>query len=139
MPYWRLLYHIVWATAKREPRLTGEVAKLVERSIRAGCLEPELVLHALSVMPDHVHLAVAIPPKLSVSSVVGKLKGSASHLVNHSKDIESESRFAWQAEYGALSFGSKALPAVVAYVENQQHHHADHHLWTEMERSDDRK
>jgi putative transposase len=139
LPCWRLLYHVVWATAKRESLLVNGVERIVERSIRAGCLELGLVLHALSVMPDHVHVAVSIPPKHSVSSVVGKLKGSASHLVNHADEPSSESRFSWQSEYGDLSFGSKALPQVVDYIENQHRHHADHRLWQDLERTDDRE
>src|SRR5215211_6977088 len=92
VPYWRLLYHLVWATAKRDPVLVDGLERLVERSTRAGCLDLGLVLHALSVMPDHVHVAVSIPPKHSVSFVVGKLKGSASYLVNHVAGSYTQSR-----------------------------------------------
>ena len=136
---WRLLYHVVWSTAKRKPLLVNSMERVVERSLRAGCLELGLVLHVLCVMPDHVHLAVSIPPKHSVSFVVGRLKGSASHLVNHVAETARTSRFAWRSEYGALSFGTRALPQVGAYIENQYDPHANHNVWPHLERSDDQE
>jgi putative transposase len=42
--------------------------------------------------------------------------------------------FHWQDEYGVLSFGEKNLPAVVRYIQNQKHHHADGTLNEAMER-----
>jgi REP element-mobilizing transposase RayT len=115
--------------------LIGETAKLVERSIRASCLDLETVLHALSVMPDHIHVALSIPPKHSVSSVVKRLKGSSSHLVNHAEPHLEIERFSWQSEYGALTFGRKVLKDVVAYIVNQPTRHADLDLWDGMERT----
>jgi putative transposase len=83
MPYWSAHYHVVWSTKGREPHLVGETAELVRRSIKAGCEELKIVVHALFLMPDHVHLAASIPPSIAVSTAIGRLKGSASHLVNH--------------------------------------------------------
>ena len=137
MPYCQLHYHLIWSTHRRDPTLVGEMANLVERSIRASCLELETVLHALSVMPDHVHVALSIPPKHSVSSVVKRLKGSSSHLVNHAGPRRDEERFSWQSEYGALTFGRKVLKDVVAYIVDQPARHADLRLWAGMERTGD--
>jgi len=36
--------------------------------------------------------------------------------------------FAWQAEYGVVSFGEASRSTIVAYVENQRQHHADQTL-----------
>jgi putative transposase len=132
MPYWRLFYHLVWATRDREPMLVGETARLVERSLRATCEELKALIHALFVMPDHVHLAVSIPPSVSVATMVSRLKGSSSHLVNHATGGMAGG-FAWQAEYGALSFGEKQLPHVVAYVENQPERHGSRRVWEKLE------
>jgi putative transposase len=134
--YWRLFYHIVWSTAERAPMLTGEIAGIVEGSIRTICQEQKVLIHALKLMPDHVHLAVSIPPSVPIATFIGRLKGSTSHLVNHVAP-DRDGRFRWQDEYGILSFGEKALQDVVAYAENQQARHASQQLWTSLERTSD--
>src|SRR5687768_652184 len=101
MPLWTMNCHVVWATKRREPVLVGETAELVRRSLVDGCSKQGIVLHALFLMPDHVHLAAAIPPSIAVSTAIGRLKGSASHLVNHAGNGAPPDgpRFAWQSEY----------------------------------------
>jgi len=127
---------LIWATKHREPLLVGNVGRVVEASLRAKCEEMKVLVHAICLMPDHVHLAVSIPPSLSVADVVSWLKGSSSHLVNHAESV-SHQAFAWQPEYGAVSFGEKQLPDVVAYIENQPERHAARQLWARVERISD--
>jgi putative transposase len=87
-------------------------------------------------MPDHLHLAVSIPPKIAVADFIGQIKGSSSFRINK-QDANAEQRgFRWQTEYGALTFGERSLATVVAYVENQATHHASHTLWPSFERLD---
>ncbi len=72
---WKCDYHIVWTPKYRFRVLSGLVKDLVEHDIRMlsewkGCEVIEL-----NVQIDHVHLVVSIPPKLSVSTLLGILKG----------------------------------------------------------------
>jgi len=85
-------------------------------------------------MPDHVHLAVSVPPRVAISAFVQAVKGSSSHLVNHVESDMGRETFGWQAEYGVLSFGERSLEDVVAYVENQVAHHAAREIRPEFER-----
>lgn len=136
MSYWRLFYHIVWATHDREPLIVGDVATIVVRSLREAARDLQVNVHAIGVMPDHVHIAISIPPKLAVAIVVGRLKGAASYAVN-TTGATGPSTFAWQAEYGVLSFSEKALPDVTAYITNQAERHTSNHLWPSMEQYTD--
>ena len=95
----------------------------------------KVAIHALYLMPDHIHVAVSIPPALSVASVVQRFKGASSYVVNHA-DARANERFAWQTEYGAVSFGEKQLGDVVSYIEHQQERHASNRLWDRIERID---
>src|SRR5215213_4650445 len=133
MPYWRMYCHLIWATKNREPVLIGKVANTVEASLRSKIEEMRLLLHALFLMPGHVHLAVSIPTTLSVATVVSQLKGSSSHLVNHTA-TPNDPIFSWQSEYGAVSFGEKQLPDVIAYIKNQPERHSTNRLWSPIER-----
>ena len=83
MPRWRLFYHVGWVTRGRQPAIDEEGARTVERSIRATCHAQRAIVHAVGVMPDHVHLAVSIPLSIAVSTFVGRIKGAASYLLNH--------------------------------------------------------
>lgn len=136
MPFWRMYCHLIWTTKHREPTLVGDVARTVDHSLRATAKDMKLAVHALYLMPDHVHLAVSIPPKLAVADVVSRLKGASSHHVNHAESRDPQ-RFSWQSEYGAVSFGEKQLPAVVAYIKKQPERHATSHLWDRVERIDE--
>jgi REP element-mobilizing transposase RayT len=131
--YWRCHYHLVWATKLREPIIDGERGPVLQRSFRATAHEHGAVIHAIGIMPDHVHVAVSIPPKISVSLFVKELKGSSSHLLNRSVEHQPGDWFAWQAGYGVLTFGDRSLQDVVAYVNNQADHHAQNDLRSSFE------
>ncbi len=55
--------------------MTGEVGKEVEKCIRKFAGRQGAIVVELNVVSDHVHLLVKIPPKVSVSSFVGQIKG----------------------------------------------------------------
>ena len=72
---WYCQYHIVWVPKYRYRVLTGDVAREVHNCIqvyssRLGCRVIEL-----NVQPDHVHLLVKVPPKVSISKLLGVVKG----------------------------------------------------------------
>jgi putative transposase len=54
--------------------LTGEVKKLIEEDIKLLCEWKKCEIHEMSVQSDHVHLVLSIPPKVSVSQLMGILK-----------------------------------------------------------------
>ena len=68
-------YHLVWTPKYRYKVLFGEVKKLVENDIRMLCEWKGVEIMELNVQIDHVHLVVSIPPKVSVSNLMGTLKG----------------------------------------------------------------
>jgi putative transposase len=68
-------YHIVWTPKYRFRILTGAVKELVESDIRMLCGWKDAEVIELNVQPDHVHLLVSVPPKVSVSELVGTIKG----------------------------------------------------------------
>jgi putative transposase len=90
----------------------------------------ECVPHAIGGMPDHIHVAISIPPKLAVATLIGQLKGASSHHINQNY---ADGSFIWQAEYGVFSFSEKALSSIVDYVNHQKKHHAENALKMAME------
>ena len=68
-------YHVVWVPKYRFRILKGGVKELLEEDIRMLCAWKEVEVLELSVQEDHVHLVCSIPPKVSVSQLMGFLKG----------------------------------------------------------------
>ncbi len=68
-------YHIVWCPKYRYKILKGEVKEYIETTLKMLCEWKNIEILELNVQEDHMHMIVQIPPKLSVSEVMGILKG----------------------------------------------------------------
>lgn len=132
MTFWRNYYHIVWSTKYREELITEELEAKLYAYIISKAKELGVFIYAINGWSDHIHIVCAIPPKLSVSEVVQKLKGASSHQVSHIIQPEVGG-FKWQRGYGCLSVGEKQRPIAEAYVSNQKKHHAENttNAWLE--------
>ena len=71
-------YHIVFAPKFRRKILYSQKREVVGKILRKLCEWNDVEIIEAEVCPDHVHMLVAIPPKLSVSSFMGYLKGKSS-------------------------------------------------------------
>jgi putative transposase len=132
MTFWRLYYHLIWATHRREPLLRPEMEKRLFAYMVAKAAELEVFTYAINGWFDHVHLVVAIPPKIAVAEVVKLVKGASAYDVNHTYNLDYE--FGWQRGYGALSIGESQRPIAEAYVRNQKQHHAQQTTNTWLEK-----
>jgi len=121
MAFWRLHYHLVWATYLRHPFLTESVERQVYGTVLRKAKELGVIVHAIGGIEEHMHVAASIPPKHAVADVVRHFKGASSHYVNHQPGADGN--FGWQDGYGAFTFGERAMQDVVAYVLNQKEHH----------------
>lgn len=126
MPFWKCYYHLVWATRHRQPTITPDRERVIVSTIRAVSSELGSTILAINGTDDHIHIAAAIPPVIAVAQWVRRCKGASSREVN--QFITADDRFGWQAGYGVLTFGQKALPYVIAYVDDQKQHHANQQL-----------
>ena len=68
-------YHIVWTPKYRYRVLFGEVKSLIEKDVRMLCEWKGVEIMELNVQIDHIHVVCSIPPKVSVSALMGTLKG----------------------------------------------------------------
>jgi putative transposase len=121
MSYWRLHYHLIWATHQREPMLIDNVEQQVYGAILNKAKELGCMVHTIGGIDDHLHLAISIPPKLAVAEIIRQLKGASAYYVNHQS--QSRQTFHWQKGYGALTFGERSMETIVAYIHNQKEHH----------------
>lgn len=68
-------YHVVWVPKYRFRILTGTIKTLIEEDIRMLCEWKNCEIQEMNVQIDHIHIVVSIPPKVSVSELMGILKG----------------------------------------------------------------
>ena len=128
--------HVVWATTRRSPFLApAEIERRVHRCIHRAAERLGCTVLAINGMPDHVHLLVQIPAKLSVADLAQGVKGNSSRFANARLDLEDP--FDWQDHYGAFSVSKRDVPKVKAYVQNQKRHHAAIKLWPALEETDE--
>ncbi len=134
MAFWRLYYHLVWATKNRQPLIDNQREARLYPYIVSKADSVNCIIHALNGTPDHIHLIVSIPPKIAVAEFVKRIKGSSSHYLNQT--FPAPPQFAWQEGYGVFSLGSKQLDTGIAYVGNQKIHHQQSTTISMLEISD---
>ena len=122
MAYWRLHYHLVWATHERHPWLQGDIERMVYGTLLGKAEELGAIIHQIGNTDDHIHVVASIPPKFAVAECVRHFKGASSRYVNTHAELDF--RFKWQNGYGAISFGERSMGTVSAYVRDQRQRHA---------------
>jgi REP element-mobilizing transposase RayT len=122
MAFWRLYYHLTWATKERHPLITSDTEPVLYGYIIGKAHALDCIIHAVGSIEDHIHLVASIPPKLSIADFVKGIKGSSAHYLNYGL-ANPLPQFGWQRGYGVFSLGGKQLNEAVAYVRNQRTHH----------------
>jgi putative transposase len=135
MSYWRLHYHLIWATYERQPILTPEREKMFYGVLYNKAEELGVKIHAGGNIEDHAHVVLSIPPLIAVAECVRQLKGASSFAINRMDG--SDGQFKWQGGYGALSVGERSLETVIEYAAKQKEHHRNNKLIAVYERIDE--
>lgn len=116
-----LKYHVVWCPKYRRPVLVNAVAKRLRVLLSEKAGELEMTIHALEVMPDHVHLFLESDPTLCVAEIVNRLKGSTSHALRQEfPHLRSRLPTLWSRSYYAGTVGHVSERTLRAYIETQR-------------------
>ena len=78
---WRCKYHIVFAPKNRRKEIYGKYRVEIGKMIRILYQRKGINIVEAELCPDHIHMLVEIPPKYSVSQIVGYLKGKSSLMI----------------------------------------------------------
>ena len=115
-------YHIVWITKYRKQVLKGVIAERVRELIREICRAYDVEIIKGHVSKDHVHLFVSVPPDISVSKLVQRIKGkSAYKLLHEYKGLNREfwGQHMWARGYFVASSGNITDDVIMKYIEEQ--------------------
>ena len=78
---WNCKYHLVFAPKYRRMQIYGQIRKDIGVILRRLCEQKEIEIIEAELCPDHIHMLVSIPPKYSVASIMGYLKGKSSLMI----------------------------------------------------------
>ena len=78
---WMCKYHIVFTPKYRRKIIYNQIRRDIGEILRRLCEYKGVEIIEGHLMPDHVHIPVGIPPKISVSSFMGYLKGKSALMV----------------------------------------------------------
>ncbi len=119
---WDCKYHVVFIPKCRRKTLYGELRRTLGEVFRTLAKQKESQVHEGHLMPDHVHMLIAIPPKYSVAQVVGYLKGkSAIHVARTFFDRKRNfvGQHFWARGYFVSTVGRDEA-AIREYIRNQE-------------------
>ncbi|EJU8114778.1 IS200/IS605 family transposase, partial [Enterococcus faecalis] len=97
---WNCKYHLVFTPKYRRKVIYGQLRRDIGKILRKLCEVKEVEIIEAHAMPNHIHMLVRIPPKLSVSGFMGFLKGRSAVIIH-------ERHANLKYNYGNRSFWSK--------------------------------
>jgi putative transposase len=116
-----LHYHFVFSTKKREPWIRDDIEERVWSFLGGIARENKMKAIKIGGMPDHIHLALGLPPTLAVSEAAKLIKGGSSQWIK--TEFPGMRGFGWQDGYAAFSVSKSNLSEVVTYIDKQREHH----------------
>jgi putative transposase len=130
--YSEINLHLTWHTNGSTPLLVPKVEAIVHHYLRGRCINtPGVYIHEIGGIETHVHMAISIAPTVLISEFVGQLKGASAHELNQKLGHRA---LEWQTGYGVVSFGTKELPWVVKYIQEQRDRHGRRAVDDRLER-----
>ena len=118
---WNCKYHIVFAPKYRRQIIYGKIKKDIGMMLRKLCEYKEVDIIEAEACKDHIHMLVSIPPKYSVSQIMGYLKGKSSLMIFEkyaNLKYKYGNRHFWCRGYYVDTVG-RNKKAISEYIRNQ--------------------
>ena len=118
---WNCKYHVVFAPKYRRKEFYGLKRLEIGQILRKLCEWKGIPIHEAEVCPDHVHMLISVPPKFSVSGVMGYLKGKSSLMIYQkwgNAKFKYRNREFWCRGYYVDTVGKNAKK-IEEYIRNQ--------------------
>ena len=118
---WDCKYHIVFAVKFRRKEIYGKIREDIGKILRELCGHKGVEIINAEACPDHIHMLVSIPPKMSVSSFMGYLKGKSTLMIferHGNLKYKYGNRHFWCKGYYVSTVGRNKT-AIAKYIENQ--------------------
>ena len=120
---YRIAYHFCWIPKYRKMALKPGIAEALKSLHERIALHYDMKVLEQEVLPDHVHLLISAPPRLSPARIVQVLKSiSARELFKSFPELRRQywGGRLWTESYFVETVGSKRLDAVKEYIQSQK-------------------
>ena len=118
---WECKYHVVFAPKFRRQIIYRQIKADIGKILRELCKWKGVNIITAEVCPDHIHMLVEIPPKMSISSFMGFLKGKSSIIIHQrhgNLKYKYGNRTFWCRGYYVDTVGKNAK-RIEEYIKNQ--------------------
>ena len=118
---WNCKYHIVFAPKFRRKVIYGKIKEDIGKMLRKLCEYKGIEILEAEACPDHIHMLITIPPKYSVSQIMGYLTGKSSLMIYEkyaNLKYKYGNRHFWCRGYYVDTVG-KNKKAIAEYIRNQ--------------------
>ena len=118
---WNCKYHIVFAPKYRRQIMYGKIKSDIGIMLRKLCEYKGIEIIEAEACKDHIHMLVSIPPKYSVSQIMGYLKGKSSLMIFEkyaNLKYKYGNRHFWCRGYYVDTVG-RNKKAIEQYIRNQ--------------------
>lgn len=118
---WECKYHIVFAPKYRRQAIYGEIKMKIGAMLRELCRRKEVEIIEAEACKDHIHMLISVPPKLSIASLIGYLKGKTTLMIfeRHANlKYKYGNRVFWCTGYYVSTVG-KNKKVIENYIRNQ--------------------
>ena len=115
-------YHVVWITKYRKRVIGKDIGIRLRELIRQICETMEIQIIMGHVSKDHVHMMVSVPPYISVSEMMKRIKGRTSRkLQDEYKGLKKAfwGQHLWARGYFAATTGNVTDDVIIKYIEEQ--------------------
>jgi putative transposase len=116
-----LNYHLVWCPKYRKRILVKALAKRLRELLYQRAKEIKAQIHALEILPDHVHMFVVSDPTMAPARLAAQFKGFTSHQLREEFPwLKSYLPSLWSRSYYIGSIGAVSKATVKRYIANQR-------------------
>ena len=118
---YKIEYHFVWVTKYRYRVLTGDVGLRVRELVRQSCEQLEIEIMRGVVSKDHIHLLVSVPPTLSPSEIMRRIKGRSSSKLFQEYPLLKKRYWGqhfWARGYFCVTAGELTKEMISEYLEH---------------------
>ena len=117
---YNVAYHVVFSPKYRYNLLRYRAAERLKTLLLQATSHLGIIIQAMEVMPDHVHLFIIARPTISISQIVQYLKGYSSYFMRKEFTYLRRYPSLWTRSYFVETVGHISEKTVVHYIENQK-------------------
>ena len=120
---WNCKYHIVFAPKYRRQVIYGKIKADIGKMLRKLCEYKQIEILEAEAFKDHIHMLISVPPKYSISQIMGYLKGKSSLMIFEkyaNLKYKYGNRHFWCRGFYVDTVG-RNKKAIAEYIRNQLH------------------